>query len=367
MSHRTLIATCDCRTTHFTLTLPTNTLPLTVHLCHCTVCRRTHGAPCSFHAPVPLGNEPVFIAPSSLDTSLTGYVHGPSAKSTRYFCTTCGCHIGDRDCKGQWYISVSIFQEGDSAAWEIASHAYTHSTGDGGISGLLNVIDGRKLEVWNPPQDTQGGQQEATSNALLGQHVQRQEQADGEDEDKGEGEEDQTLLAQCHCGGIAARISRPGSSKSDPTKKWRAFFGLSRDARLVTGTHVTGWLSVGKERISPPIPTGTLCIGTAKSYRSSKNVLRAFCGVCGATAFFVSHQASQAGIVNVATGILRAEEGVMLGSWASWEWISGITSLQDGLRYDEGFACALSEGLRAWRIKHHGDTKGPAPDDELDT
>src|ERR1700712_5272608 len=134
MADKTLTAACHCRATQFILTLNAAILPLDAQLCHCSVCRTTQGAPCSFYARIPSGIEPLFIAPSSL-SKLTGYNH-PNANSTRYFCNTCGCHVGGKDRKGQWYISVSIFEEGDWEAWVIASHAYTNTTRDGGLSGL---------------------------------------------------------------------------------------------------------------------------------------------------------------------------------------------------------------------------------------
>lgn len=49
--------------------------------------------------------------------------------------------------RGEWYISVSIFEDGNPGAWEIASHEYTVSTRDGGLSGLIHEIVGRELEV----------------------------------------------------------------------------------------------------------------------------------------------------------------------------------------------------------------------------
>lgn len=343
MADTTLTASCHCHATHFTLTLPTNILPLKVHLCHCTVCRTTHGAPCSFHAPIPQGIEPFFVAPSNLDR-LTGYVH-TNAKSTRYFCSTCGCHIGDKDHQGRWYISVSIFVEGNSGFWQIGSHAYTHSTRDGGVSNLLREIDGRAVEVWNPEDEPADDTlPQAEDKHQLG--------------NEGEGRE-QELLAQCNCGGISMKISRPrdaylASSESrgwvhrlsETDTRWLALVDLCSDCRLVTGTHLTTWLFVPRSHIFPAIPDNLL-IGTAKSYRSSEGVLRTFCGTCGATVF-VSQSSQGSDVVDIATGILRSREGVMLGSWAWWRSIEGGFP-KDGLEYDEGFARALMEGLAAWR------------------
>ncbi|KAL4971546.1 Mss4-like protein [Aspergillus desertorum] len=108
MSLKALTAICHCRNVHFTLTIPTPSLPLRTHICNCTICRRTHGALASFRAPLPSGIEPEFITTLSPD-NLTEYRH-PQATSVKYFCSSCGCHIGDRmDDTGIWNISASIF------------------------------------------------------------------------------------------------------------------------------------------------------------------------------------------------------------------------------------------------------------------
>jgi hypothetical protein len=89
---KTVEARCFCKWLHFTLTLRTADLPLKTHLCHCSICRHTHGMLCVFHAPVPHQGAPAWVSPSGLD-KLTGY-RGADAPgpSIRYFCSTCGCH-----------------------------------------------------------------------------------------------------------------------------------------------------------------------------------------------------------------------------------------------------------------------------------
>ncbi|GIJ99604.1 hypothetical protein Aspvir_003605 [Aspergillus viridinutans] len=183
---KTLTASCHCRNANFSLTIPKSDLPLKVHVCHCSICRQTHGALCSFHGPVPSGIEPQFIAPSGLE-KLTGYAH-PYSQSTRYFCTNCGCHIGDRDHdNGDWYISVSVFDaNANEGLWEIGSHAFTNSTRDGGMSELIPQIRGQTVKVWNP-----------------------QESPASEELPVVPASEDDQLLAQCHCGGVSMTISRP--------------------------------------------------------------------------------------------------------------------------------------------------------------
>ncbi|KAL5356311.1 Mss4-like protein [Aspergillus floccosus] len=326
---KTLKASCHCRNVQFAVNIPQNALPLKVHLCHCNVCRQTHGSPCSFHAPLPSGVQPEFISPSS-PAALTGYAHANS-KSTRFFCSNCGCHIGDRDHDhNDWYLSVSIFDEGQQdGTWLIDSHANTDATIDGGLSALLPRIDDNEIPIWNPPTSTKDSQS-AT-------------------------EKSDELLAQCHCGGVSFTISRPKAEfAADPKSrgwlhpsdrsKWLASVDVCDSCRLVNGTHVILWMFVPCSHITPT-PPADLMMGTSKTYRSSDDVLRSFCGTCGATVFYTC--ADRPDIVDVASGILRAPEGAMAKNWAVWR-TARLGFVEDGIKYDAAFARGLEAGLKKW-------------------
>ncbi|KAL2834621.1 Mss4-like protein [Aspergillus pseudoustus] len=341
MSTKTLTARCHCGATHFTLTLPTSALPLKTHLCHCTICRTVHGAPAAFHARLPDGVVPAFVSPSNLDKT-TGYKHA-HATAYRHFCSTCGCHIGDQaENRESWYISVSVLDaNANQGVWEIAEHVYTSSTKDGGLSALLPTIAGKEVKVWNPePGDDALGLAGGTSD----------------DHD--------TLLAKCHCGGVSFNISRPQREfvespagdgwviRSEPTK-WLASLDACTDCRLVTGAHVIGWLFVPSDHISPPLPQNLL-VGTSKSYKSSQDVYRTFCGRCGATIFY--SESGRPGIVDVAMGILHHKDGFMLDDWAFWR-TGRLGWADDGVKYDEGFTRSLTEGLQEWGRRTHGEVR----------
>ncbi|KAL5041598.1 hypothetical protein BDW71DRAFT_191548 [Aspergillus fruticulosus] len=344
-SSKTVTAACHCRSVSLTLTIPTSALPLRSHICNCTICRTTHGALASFHAPLPSDVKPSFIDASSLD-KLTAYRHA-QATSTRYFCSTCGCHIGDQmDSEGIWNVSISIFDENaNEGVWVIDEHYFTDSTVDGGLSALLPRIEGSEVKRW----DTQPGGL-SISNSSLSSH--------------GQNTAEDTLLARCHCGGISFTISRPRDEFIDsPTSKkwihpsdvskWLALVDVCRDCRLVTGAHTLAWLFVAKDHIAPSLPEDLL-IGTSKCYESSKGVYRTFCGTCGATVFY--SQVSRPDIVDVATGILRAAEGVMLGSWAWWRTVR-LGYPDDGRSYDRAFTDSLTEGLQEWGMETHGEVR----------
>ncbi|KAJ5300612.1 uncharacterized protein N7443_005614 [Penicillium atrosanguineum] len=329
-SSKTLTAACYCRNVQFTVTVPTVSLPLKVHLCHCSICRYTHGTLCCFHVPLPDDVQPEFIVPSTLN-ECTAYEH---LTSTKYFCSTCGCQIGDRGRDGEWVISNAIFDANrdDSGIWQFNTHYDPRSTPDGGLSALFSSVEGRKLHMADPKP--------SPSTTMT------------------KGSE---LLAQCHCGGVSFKISRPSEDfisspnsqgwihPSDKTK-WLAGLDICDDCRLVNGTHVIGWMFVPLDHISSN-PSTDLMIGSSKSFRSTPDVLRTFCGTCGATVFYSCKERPT--VVDVAIGILRASEGAMAETWAVWR-AGRVSGLQDGLKYHAGFATALIEGMQEWRIsKEH--------------
>jgi hypothetical protein len=222
------------------------------------------------------------------------------------------------------------------------SHCFTNSSADGGLSALFSHIDGRKLEIVNP--------QEITSISAT-----KDDRGDIRTDKAGPGSASEELLAECHCGGVSFTISRPQeefitSAKSQgwlhpsDTNKWLALLDLCDDCRLVDGTNIMAWTFVPVDHISPH-PSANLRIGSSKRYRSSKDVLRTFCGTCGATVFYSC--ASRPGIVDVAVGILRAPEGTMAENWLIWR-AGRVGAVDDGLKYDPAFSRALIEGMARW-------------------
>ncbi|KAJ5532177.1 hypothetical protein N7494_008729 [Penicillium frequentans] len=333
-SNKVLTASCHCHSVQFTINVPITSLPLKVHLCHCSICRHTHGTPCTFHARLPSGVEPQFIPPSGL-ANLTGYKHA-TALSTRYFCSTCGCHIGDHiPDDGIWVISNAIFDanKADHGVWKFNTHLYPDSAPDGGLSALVSTVDEHHLELVSPKH---------FSEPIA-------------DVPQGDEANDKELLAQCHCGGVSFHISRPqaefiaspaGQTWLSPTDqtKWLACMDLCDDCRLVNGTNVIGWMFVPVNHLSPN-PSPDLLIGSSKAYRSTADVLRTFCRTCGATVFYSC--ADRPEIVDIAVGLLKAPEGAMAEDWVLWR-AARASWPEDGLQYHAGFSRALIEGMKQW-------------------
>ena len=338
---RMITAQCYCKSLHFTLTVPTAILPLSVHLCHCSVCRYTHGTLCIFHAQLPEDVAPQFIAPSGLD-KLTAYSF-PSSQCIRYFCSTCGCQMGDvSPDDGKWAISTSLFHK-DETVFQIKSHVFTESALGGGLNDWLPRIGDREMKIWNPKD---GSGAPAKSSPVYG--------TDGEER----------LRAECHCGGVSFTIPRPNEevlndpamkgfvSPTDKTK-WIAALDACDDCRLVSGSHLLAWTFIPLDQCEPKIKPDLL-IGTSKTFTSSPDVLRSFCGTCGATVFYSSSGPNGRGnIADLAVGILRAPEGVKAERWLTWR-TGRIAWVDSGLRYDEELTKSLCHELLSWGKEKYG-------------
>lgn len=341
-----LTARCYCKDAHFHLDIPTSALPLPVHICHCSICRQTHGSFCVFHANLPDGVAPRWVAPSNL-ACLTPYRH-QSAKSVRYFCSTCGCHIGDQDINdGHWVVSTSIFdanRDDSPPVWGTKEHTKVEAT-------RPSLLD------WLPKDPNH--RPEATSEEPPEPPTYSSE-----------------LRASCHCGGVSFSISRPTPemqrdpdykpwlSPSDPSK-WLAVMDVCDDCRLVSGVHVMPWTFVPRSCLHPAFPED-MRLGTSKTYASSEGNLRSFCGTCGATVagYFGAYETRRLPngerMVDVACGLLREPRDMFAEEWLTWR-TGRLVHRGSGVRYDEKFTEDLAEGMKAWGLEKHGD----APDYEI--
>lgn len=331
-----LTAQCHCKSVHFNISIPVTFLPLAVHLCHCNICRHQRGTLCVFHAPLPSGVRPDFIAPSS-KANITAYIR-PGSPAKRYFCSTCSCQIGGEIIKtGDWVISTAIFDANrdDTGIWDIKKHIYTEPTLDGGLAEWLPRTGEKEMTVWNPPDDT----------------IEHPQEIDGK------------LLAQCDCGGVSFQISRPSQEILDDPKmrgkwvspvdktKWIACLDACDTCRLTDGAHVMAWTFIPKKIITPAIPDDLL-LGSSRGYVSSKGVRRTFCGTCGATVFYDCD--GREDIVDVAIGLLRAPEGARAENWVTWR-TKRMAFPEDGTRYDPVLTESLRRGFEEWGKRKDGD------------
>lgn len=97
-----------------------------------------------------------------------------------------------------------------------------------------------------------------------------------------------------------------------------------------------------------------------KTYTSSSWGTRSFCGVCGATVFNKCHYRAPTEkqmVLNIATGILRAPEGVRAENWFTWR--TGKPAFagpnDTATKFDPDFLKAVVEGHKQWGIQTHGE------------
>lgn len=211
---------------------------------------------------------------------------------------------------------------------------------------MLTHVGGTALPDWNPPAD------DPTANVV------RPEPEVGSD-----GKE--RLRAQCLCGGVSFTINRPTDEVLSYEKmrkqyvspldsnKWMALWDVCTDCRLVDGSPVIGWAFIPRSCIEPSIGK-ELELGTLKTYSSSKDVLRAFCGICSATVFYThtSRDLGHDSVLDVATGILRAPEGSLADNWLTWR--ARVAHVDSGLEHNKDWTTGLAEGMEKWSKERYG-------------
>ncbi|KAF1993919.1 hypothetical protein P154DRAFT_527437 [Amniculicola lignicola CBS 123094] len=360
----TLTATCHCKSSTISFTVPTDTLGhLKTHFCHCDICRHTHGTLCTIHTPI--------LEPTFNPESFTAYES--SSHVTRWFCSTCGAHMVDRAmsaskdgeaAKQSWCVATSLV-DADESIWAFDAHIFVGSTRDGGLATWLPGIGNKELKIWT--KDRQNGDEDRgdwmqpllsrRSSPSLGHGHGHAKGSTNEEEDK--------LHLKCHCGGIDLSISRPSSPSSfaplPPSlipankRKWLACNDVCTTCRLVSGVAIVSWFFPATSHItltdgSPYRPE----FGTAKVYRSSGDVTRTFCGRCGATVAYACDD--RPGMVDLGVGLVVVEgdegekgeggaSGVRAEEWL--EWRTGKCSWEKDCRW-KGVLKGFKEGMVGW-------------------
>ncbi|KZT52342.1 hypothetical protein CALCODRAFT_441680 [Calocera cornea HHB12733] len=336
-----MFVTCHCRKHRIPIHLDPSALPHTVDFCYCLACRQTTGAPFGCYIPVP---HPLFPPPANASTlsadpsSAKGavpYVDLPesirtyktSEAGTRYFCVTCGCHLGMDDFQGKaWCVPEQEIQAVDST-YTISWHQYLSETVDGGLTRILP--DG--LPRWSLEKDDKPFNTPPAAGPL---NAQFRTTSTGED----------VLTARCRCGGVRARIRRPSAIPSGPGvkergssdgRRWMAGHCVCTDCRLVSGCPLSSWIYVGREHL-------TIEGETLVYYQSSEKAKRGFCSTCGATVTWDGGQPT----VDISTPLFERAEGEGVAAVES-DW----TYLEDELSYasdgrDTVLRGALSTGMK---------------------
>ncbi|KAK4150952.1 hypothetical protein C8A00DRAFT_45747 [Chaetomidium leptoderma] len=179
---------CHCGAAQQTLASPSNDDVFSgVVFCHCDTCRHSTGLLCTSYAPIS-------STPAPSVAGLESY--SPSPTSTRYFCSTCGCHVfrakhpSPSAPPEQWDWEVATGTITDAPEFDNNNnnpkgwhHQHIQDTKDGGLSPWLpNTDPAPPIFIPEPLL------QSTTDN--------------------------NTLSASCHCTAISLLITRPSP---DPT------------------------------------------------------------------------------------------------------------------------------------------------------
>jgi hypothetical protein len=248
---------------------------------------------------------------------------------------------------------------------DIKAHIWIEDSRDGGASEFVPKLDGKPLKRFL----TEPGQSEEIP---LGWKA-----PDAHLKQPGEAEK---LYAHCHCKGVEFWISRASersknaespfpdllipyhshSSANPHNKPW----WLPREDRFLAGTcscnscrrssgfEITCWTFVPASDIK--LKDGRAFQrnpywGTMKTYRSSPNVTRTFCGNCGCTIFWDGDERPT--IVDVAVGLLDADSGARAEEWLAWR-TERVSFTEDAVNGQ--LITSLEEGLKEWKEKNQG-------------
>ena len=150
---------------------------------------------------------------------------------------------------------------------------------------------------------------------------------------------DARLKGMCHFGGVRFQMLPPPKNRL-----YTAGIDLCTSCRLTTGFELTCWVSVPLNKVQMPDGSALdLDAGTLKSYKSSSGVFRHFCGTCGATVLVAKDDQSW---VDIAAGLLRADEGARAERWLEWTEIGFPEEATD-----QTLVRSLEKEFRLWARK----------------
>lgn len=361
----TVTARCLCKAHVFTCTTPGSSLPLIASLCHCNSCRHQTGSLYFVCTTWPNKDEDL--------SSLQRYDFSPNIAI--YACQTCSSQLfcrGTRLGEGPEVITSALANK--PGLVEYGSHIFVGDTVDGGASmWLRHDAKGRVLKRWAGPRDHSKelgigwpGQGYQAGNAFA---------------------RPEFTPLQCHCKGVnlflrsGAHLAQatPGSPDAELAGKLKdsgfkmkagrypAFMDACDSCRMTISSDITYWTSVPIACISietnrdVDVPFRThdefrdslkkdSRLGTLKQYKSSPGMERYFCSVCSASFFAMNPQGADAGVIDVALGVLHHEDGARAEGLLAWDY-SRIDFASDG---DGGWREALNRTVLQEENKWYG-------------
>ena len=314
-------------------------LPYETYTCMCNTCRHTTGQLFAICIPISQAAKPSSFLKS----------YDSTEKLRWHFCAICGSHMFISRNAGQtWKVCSGAVDRIPNrpgspplALTNIQRHEFVADTKDGGLSLYMEKMHGHAVLVHLDGPDT-------PPKASWLARVRELEASSGSTNSREDRTQlnrtSDTLTAQCHCGGVKYYITRPDVQSSQFSAPWpdllRPYHSYDsanpdgikwwlcgskyltgtcacRSCRLAGGFPIQCWAFVPRHNIrwangdAMDFERGTLA-----HFESSPGVLREFCTVCGATAFW--RCADRPALIDVSVGLLRATEGSRADSWLSW-------------------------------------------------
>ncbi|KEF59572.1 uncharacterized protein A1O9_04417 [Exophiala aquamarina CBS 119918] len=314
METTTLHAQCHCKRASYKFSIPSLSLPLSSSFCSCSSCRYATGQLAASFAVIPLDPDTLDLDVSQLSS------YASSSHRTRHFCPTCGANVLDFDNSDNlWRVCTGMLDRTQNLLKR--NQIFLGDTCDGGLSVWMNGM-GQKFEG-SPDVEPFDFKTDLHKDKELDKDLPSTAH----------------LLGMCHCHGVQIRILPPSEKQ-----RYSAGLDFCTSCRTTTGFEVTSWTSVPLSQIQ--VPEGqslALSTRTLKTYASSPGVSRSFCGNCGLTAFVTKDNQSW---IDIAVGMLRAEEGARAERWLEWK---EIGFAEEAL--DQELVSQLRYGLNLWRGK----------------
>ena len=314
-------ASCLCGQLSVSAKVPDDELPIDMWLCHCNTCRHVSGhlaITClNIHRPVTItGESTAYMIPN-----------GPGLFS-RNFCPTCGSSVFEDGKKSSRNTSIAAGAlEKVEGIVNIRGHIAVGDTGDGGLSIWLPQLPAFEKGGEDGPRYS--GPTKALPTAAYSS--------------------DDKLNCTCRCGGVQFYITRPNEESSklnspyadsivshvaggdnyknhedakwwlcaDDTK-YAASLCACISCRKSSGYDIQQWAFVPKVNIFQKDGTPLdFSMGTLQEYSSSKDVMRHFCGKCGATVFWRTTERPK--LIDVSVGLMDAPSGSRAEEWLDWK------------------------------------------------
>ncbi|KIW66593.1 hypothetical protein PV04_05911 [Phialophora macrospora] len=357
-------------------------LPVPSAPCSCNICRYSTGV--LYFSDLPLTSRP------DVADGLCKY--DSSSKLSRYFCPNCGSPMfvelhGDSSCDVHgdhtWSVNSGVVDRIDGqepgtdlSLERIMQHEFVGDTKDGGLVCCLDQIDGRLIPFLLQGPD--GAKLEGPAAELFKglQQADPAETKDHQERYTKETENRDELYAECHCGGVNFRVTRPNMASKDCSSPWPdlvvpyhssssenredvkwwlrendtkylAGTCACRSCRLGSGSPIQAWAFIPKANIlqSDGNPL-RYDMGSLQHIESSSGRYREFCSICGATVFW--HDLERPDVVDVSVGLLRAPEGARASSWLDW-WTEKVSFKEEA--FDKKLINHLEKGLQNIRLQ----------------